>query len=209
VIGWQFTYSETFATWVEFFEQIRQIPAGIVGDGQKGMFKAICYRFPRVPFQRCQFHVIAFVNRKLTRHPETIAAIEFKQIVRVITTIKTQQQHSLWLAGFHRWCFLYQGTLKQKTYQDARTPSGRYKWHYTHARLHAAYSHVKNALPYLFTYLQYPKLPNTTNDVEGGINSQIQRLICQHRGARLETQRQIIAAFLRSRQRQKPTRNCT
>ncbi len=34
----------------------------------------------------------------------------------------------------------------------------------------------------LFQYIKYPNIPNTTNQLEGGINSQIQHLIVNHRG---------------------------
>ena len=113
----------------------------------------------------------------------------------------------LWLLDYRSWYQHYNTFLKQKTYQDWETMTGRRKWHYTHNRLHSAHSHLKNALPYLFQYLKHINVPNTSNRIEGGINAQIQRYIDHHRGTTLFQRRQIIAAFLRQKQSLKPTRN--
>lgn len=164
------------------------------------MFKAFQARFPRTLFQRCQFHVIHQVNLLLTKKPGLIPAQEFKQLVSEITLVKKQDDLRSWLIKYKTWYTLYLDFLKERTYQDTLTPTGRKKWHYTHSRLHAAFSHVKNAYPYLFTYLKNPKIPNTSNRIEGSLNSQIQRKIDYHRGTNLIGQRQIIAAFLKSKQ---------
>lgn len=200
VINWSFTYGETTTSWGKFFDGLIQVPEAVVGDGQKGMYKALRLRFPSIRFQRCQFHVIMFVNKKLTKNPESMAAISFKQLVGSITRVKSDDGLKDWLFKWKSWYSLYGDFLKEKTFHyDSLTPSGRPKWSYTHARLHAAHSHVKNAYPHLFTYLKDPNIPNTTNHIEGGINSQIRAKIYYHRGSRIEVQRQIIAAFLKSK----------
>jgi len=209
VVGWSFTYAENFTTWLEFFNSISAFPSVIVCDGQKGMSKAIRLRWPGVVIQRCQFHVIHQVNILLTKHPETLAAQRFKQLVRDISNVKTECDFRLWLLAYRDWYQHYNSFLKQRTYQDFQTPTGRRKWHYTHGRLHSAHSHLKNALPNLFQYIKWPNIPNTSNRIEGGINAQIQRQIDHHRGTTLFQRRQIIAALLKQKQSQKPTRNVT
>lgn len=209
VVDWLFTYAENFLTWLQLCEKISAFPFAIVCDGQKGMIKAIKLRWPGVIIQRCQFHVIHQVNILLTKYPETLAAQTLKEIVAEIVQVKTQQDLKIWLVQYKSWYTTYRSFLKEKTYQDARTPTGRQKWHYTHGRLHAAHSHLKHAFPNLFQYIRFPEIPNTSNRIEGGINAQIQRRIDQHRGTTLFQRRQIIAALLKQKQPQKPTRNFT
>jgi len=166
------------------------------------MLRAIAERYPRVIIQRCQFHVIHYCLLKLTKKPETKAAQELRCIIIKISQIKTKQQFSYWLGDYIMWRKTYDLFLKEKTYQtDNLTPTGRPKWHYTHGRLHAAHSHLKNAFPSLFQYLRYPQIPNTTNFVEGAINSQMQEKLRQHRGLTLSQRRVLIAHFLVSKQR--------
>ena len=209
VVNWLFTYAESFSTWLEFCEQIYSFPFAIVCDGQKGMLKAIKLRWPGVIIQRCQFHVTHQVHILLTKYPETLAAQTFKEIVSDIVLVKTRDDLKAWLMEYKQWYLENVSFLKERTYQEARTPTGRYKWHYTHSRLHAANSHLEHALPNLFQYVRFLNIPNTTNRIEGGINAQIQRRIDHHRGTTLFQRRQIIAAFLKQKQLQKPTRNVT
>ena len=209
VVQWLFTYAENFLTWLELCEKIISFPFAVVCDGQKGMIKAMTLRWPGVIIQRCQFHVIHQVNILLTKHPETIAAQTFKAVVRDIIHVKTQHDLRIWLATYKNWYKTYASFLTERTFQESHTPTGRQKWHYTHGRLHAANSHLKHALPNLFWYIRFPEIPNTSNRIEGGINAQIQRHVDWHRGTTLFQRRQIIAAFLRQKQRGKPTQNFT
>ena len=190
-------------------KKISAFPCAIVCDGQKGMIKAIKLRWPGVIIQRCQFHVIHQVNILLTKYPETLAAQTFKKLVGSIILVKTKDDLKIWLIAYKQWYLEYKEFLKERTYQEGRTPTGRRKWHYTHGRLHAAHSHLKHAYPNLFQYIRFPQIPNTSNRIEGGINAQIQRHIDRHRGTTLFQRRQIIAAFLREKQTEKPTRNFT
>jgi hypothetical protein len=48
--------------------------------------------------------------------------------------------------------------------------------------------------------LNTPKFPNTSNRIEGSINSFLQRKLDTHRGLNLNGQRQLISAFLCSKQ---------
>lgn len=53
----------------------------------------------------------------------------------------------------------------------------------THKKIRSAYRSLKNNLPYLFTFQQYPKLhmPNTTNSLDGYF-SQMKKLLRVHNG---------------------------
>lgn len=200
VASWHFTQRENYASWRVFFDSFRQIPFAIVCDGQRGMLKAIKNRFPGIIIQRCQFHVVQYCTTKLTKNPETLAAQEFRALVLQIAKIKNEEQLKFWLAEYKYWYQIHKDFLKEKTYQPYNlTPTGCQKWHYTHGRIHAAHSHLKNSLPYLFRYLRHPKIPNTTNFVEGAINSQMQEKLRFHRGLSLKKRRILIAHFLSSK----------
>jgi hypothetical protein len=171
-------------------------------DGKAGSIKAAKDRWPKIIIQRCQFHVIHYVATLLTKHPETQAARRFKSLVGKITLVKTTSNWKKWVLELKHWYLLYGNFLVERTFQEnSFTPTGRRKWHYTHGRLHAAFSHVKNAFPNLFQYLRYPQIPNTSNRIEGGVNSFLQRKLDIHRGLTLEGQQQLISAFLKSKQR--------
>jgi hypothetical protein len=200
IVGWHFTYAENASTWIEFLNSISTFPLAVVCDGQKGMLKAIKLRYPGVIIQRCQFHVIHQINLLLTKHPETETARQLKTIVNQVTKVKTRDELKVWLLSYKSWYQHYQPFLKERTYQEKLTPMGRRKWNYTHSHLHAAHSHLKNALPNLFQYLRYPQIPNTSNRIEGGINAQLQRIIDDHRGTKILQRRQIIALLLKRKQ---------
>lgn len=201
IVSWSFTYRENSQTWYTFLSGIRQVPFVIVCDGQRGMLKAINQRFPGIIIQRCQFHVMHFCLAKLTQKPESTAAQKLRLVVLKIVSIKTKEQFKIWFEDYLLWRKTYQYFLKEKTYQNYNlTPTGRPTWHYTHGRLHAAHSHLKNALPNLFKYLLYPQIPNTTNFVEGAINAPMQEKLRSHRGLTLNQRRVLIAHFLSSKQ---------
>lgn len=201
IASWHFTQRENYSSWLTFLSSFKQIPFAVVCDGQKGMIKAIKQRFPGVIIQRCQFHVIQYCTIRLTKNPESIVAQKLRFLVLEISQIKTKEQLKNWLADYKYWYTTNKDFIKEKTYQnDNLTPTGRPKWHYTHGRLHAAHSHLKNSLPYLFRYLQHPEIPNTTNFVEGGINSIMQEKLRFHRGLSLPKRRILIAHFLSSKQ---------
>ena len=214
VVSWDFTQRENASSWMTFLLSLKYIPFAIVCDGQRGMLKAIKQRFPGLIVQRCQFHVVQYCLAKLTKKPESIATTELRELVLRISSIKAKKQFAYWITDYRNWHQVHRDFLKQKTYQESNlTPTGRKSWHYTHGRLHAAHSHLKNAIPNLFKYLLFPTIPNTSNFIEGAINSQLQEKLRFHRGLSLTKRRVLIAHFLVSKQRgeikEKPTQNFT
>jgi hypothetical protein len=202
VVSWYFSQRENYSSWFTFLSSFTHIPFAIVCDGQKGMIKAIKQRFPGIIIQRCQFHVIQYCTIKLTKNPESDVAQKLRFLVLQIAKIKTKEHLRAWLTDYRYWYQTHKDFIKEKTYQsDNLTPMGRLRWHYTHGRLHATHSHLKNSLPYLFRYLQHKEIPNTTNFVEGGINALMQEKLRFHRGLSLSKRRILIAHFLSSKQR--------
>lgn len=201
VVNWKFLNGENYLTWISFFLSLKTIPFAIVCDGQRGMLKAIKQLFPKVIIQRCQFHVIKYCLTKLTRNPESIAGQILRLLVLNISKVKNKSDLNNWINDFKNWYFNYESFLNEKTYSKTRfTKTNHPRWHYTHKNLHACFSHLKNALPNLFQYISHPQIPNTTNQIEGGINSQIQHLIINHRGLDLEKRKYLISLFLSKKQ---------
>lgn len=71
----------------------------------------------------------------------------------------------------------------------------RNNYWYTHKGLHQAYTHIINALPHLFSYLNDPEIPSTTNRLEGFFKHLKEKLLL-HSGLRLEAKRNFIKWYL-------------
>ncbi|MBI5221160.1 MAG: hypothetical protein HY978_05025 [Candidatus Liptonbacteria bacterium] len=59
-------------------------------------------------------------------------------------------------------------------------------------------------MPDLFTYLDYPSCPNTTNLVEGWVNTAIAEGLGRHRGLKLSQKKTLVSIILSNLKR--PTR---
>ncbi len=157
---------------------------GAVVDGKRGVNKA----FGDIPVQMCHFHQIAIVKRYLTRKPKLEASIDLLRICRKLTFL-TQEKFTdalkLWHLKYKS--FLDEKTLNVKT--NRLTP--------THARLLSAYRSLKTNLPCLFTYKKYKefKIPNTTNHLDGGVFSQLKKLIKLHQGLAKKRKVKLIDEF--------------
>jgi len=61
-----------------------------------------------------------------------------------------------------------------------------------------------------FLFVENKSIPNTTNCVEGGINSPLTELLWRHRGIRKEQKRDLVLSYLSARRKPKlPTQNAT
>lgn len=68
---------------------------------------------------------------------------------------------------------------------------------------------IRNALPHLFTFIDYPHVPRTTNHVEGGVNSRLKELVHRHRGLPQDRKQMLVAEHLGRMKTKKPPRNVT
>lgn len=203
VCSWHFAERECFDAWDAFLNSL-PAPAVVVIDGQKGLFEAVLKRFPQARIQRCLVHVERFVRMCLSMRPKTAAGRELWRLIRSLWDVRTREAAEDWRRRFLSWERYYDSFLKERS----RSPeTGR--WWYTHRKLRAARSHIKNALPYLFTFTEIPDVPRTTNHVEGGINSRLKELVRRHRGLSPERKQVLAAHFLASKMVQKPPREFT
>lgn len=207
VIGFYTTQRENYDSWVRLLEKVKHhvdISSSIktvVIDGQKGLMQAVNEVFKnQVKVQRCLFHIHLLSRVYLTSRPKTIAGIQLKLLVNQLSQVETKQQMHIWLSKFFLWFVYHAWFLQEKTLHPyKKTKTGKPIWYYKHKKLRSAFNLVKNALPYLFTFLTYLSTPRTTNHVEGGVNARLKELIHRHRGLTFEKQKILISLFLQSK----------
>jgi hypothetical protein len=165
-------------------ESLGFVIAGVVLDGKRGIRSV----FEGIPVQMCHFHQQAIIRRKLTNKPKLTAGMELKALSRKLCKSKKDDFIRLLSDWHNRWGDF----IKERT---VNVDTG--KWHYTHKRLRSAYLSLKNNLPHLFTYEDYPslKIPNTTNALEGSF-AQLKELVLIHRGLSKGLKRKVIDEIL-------------
>lgn len=134
----------------------------ITTDGHKSVLKAIRKSLPEVTIQRCLVHIQRMCLLWLTRFPKHEAGVELRFLVLMLLKIKTNNDRLWWVNNLKNWKEKYQDYLSEKTYNK---DTGRY-W-YKHKLLRRSYFTIKRALPNMFQYLDNPKIPATTNGIEG------------------------------------------
>lgn len=206
-LAWAFVEREKFESWGDFLMPIEQTyPVhAFVSDGQKGLKKAISLLFPDALHQRCIAHVVRLSLSWLTKHPQSEAARELRSLVCTLGSVVTEDDAKQWEADLLAWDKRHAEFLAQKSINlvTRRKP-------YTHRKLRAVRSLILNALPDLFRYTKDARIPSTTNDVEGGINSPLKDLLHRHRGITKEEKMVLVSQYLYNRRMKKsPTRNAT
>lgn len=204
--GWSFACRESFTSWFGFLSGLRDlgvVPEAVVCDGQRGLLLALRAVWPEARVQRCLIHVHRQALAWLTRHPMTEAGQSLRLLVSALTGVATAAQSRSWAEGFRAWDAGHAAFLKERTFGQGGS------WWYTHRRVRAVRSLLRNALPSLFLFTESPSVPRTSNHVEGGINSRIKELLRSHRGLKRHRRIALVSWYLVSRQRRKATRNVT
>ena len=209
VIAWLWVPYESSAHWTELLRPL-PTPTYIVCDGQKGLLKAIAICWPASIIQRCRFHAWLNVKAKLTLNPESQASQELLQLARDLLRVRTKRQARYWKRRLHLWYRKHHRFVNDRTIKPDPKPRER-RWRYTHERLRSAYRQLAKIQDDLLraSFRPSPKLPSTTNHVEGGINSQIRTRLKLHRGMPASHQRRLVEWYLYTRMEgQKPPRFC-
>jgi len=152
----------------------------ITTDGHKSILKAIKKSLPDVIVQRCLVHIQRMCLLWLTRFPKHDAGMELRRLVLMLLQIKTENDRLSWTKQLEQWHQRHKDYLQQKSYNET---TDRY-W-YTHKLLRRSYFTIKRALPNMFHYLSNPKIPYTTNGIEGFF-SHLKNHLDLHRGLSLE-----------------------
>ena len=149
---------------------------GITTDGGDNIIRAVEYVFPDVPRQRCVVHVQRDCLAFITQRPRSTEAKLFRNLVQDLSICRTVNDKLWWLSMYYRWEEDYKEFVFQKG-----VVSYSHQEYYVHNELRKAYIHLKRAIPNLFTYINHPGVPKTTNALEaffGHIKDQIR----SHRG---------------------------
>ena len=209
VIDWVWVPYESSEYWSLLLQQIPP-PMYVVCDGQRGMLKALSLWWPNTTVQRCRFHAWLNVKAKLTLNPQTIQGKQLLQLARDMQHVTTRRQARCWKRRLSAWyrkhsAFIQEKTIKQYPKRGERT------WCYTHTRVRSAYRQLHAITDDLMRsiYRRSPRLPATTNHLEGGINSHIRDKLRTHRGMKNEHQRVLVNWYLYGRtEGRKAPRNC-
>lgn len=162
----------------------------ITTDGHKSILKAIKKSMPEVLAQRCLVHIQRMCLLWLTRYPKHPAGQELRRLVLLILKIKEENDKIFWTQELHKWYGRYKDYINEKTYN---TETGRY-W-YTHKLLRRSYFTIERALPNMFHYLSNPKIPNTTNGIEGFFGH-LKNHLDLHRGLTIKNRINFIKWYI-------------
>jgi len=158
---------------------------GIVTDGRRGLPKI----FAKYPYQICQFHIQKGVKTLLTRNPKSVAGMELFVLNQGFIKNKLTKLEFV--------TKLKELTQKHQAYLDEKSENDPKIW--KHQKLRKALNKYKNSLSYLFTFQEYPQIPNTTNHIDGGLFSPLKRLLNNHTGLSKKHRVILITYFLNSR----------
>ena len=210
VVSWQWAVAESTATWSKLLGSL-PAPRFVVCDGQKGVLGAVAQCWPTTDIQRCMFHVWLHIFAKLRGKHRSEAAKMLLVVVQAMFRVQTTDDRVIWEAQLAIWEVTYGDHVKARAHYQSSIP-GKRRWRYSDPRLKAAHFHLTKLLTnhQLFTYIDHPnpRLPRTTNHVEGGINSQIRTRLKLHRGMSAAHQYRLVDWYLYGRTEDpKPPRN--
>ena len=180
---------ETNALYVQGIEALKSrgfTVKAIVCDGRKGLIPS----FPDIPVQMCQFHQCAIIRRYLTKKPKLQAG---KELLQVVDLMKQTDKESF-IGALGLWFEKWETFLNKRTVNPISKKSS-----YTHKRLRSAYRSLKNNLPWLFTWYDYPQLsiPNTTNAIDGHF-ADLKNKLRNHNGLSMKRKMKFIDGFLKA-----------
>ncbi len=107
---------------------------------------------------------------------------------------KSAAGRDAWKQSYYLWEKRYESFL------SARKADGQFY----RPRLRSARLIIRRALPYLFTFLDHPGSPNTTNLVEGWVNGAMAEALRFHRGLRVHEKRALATIILSNLKRRHP-----
>lgn len=193
-IFWEFADSECYGTWYSCLTRFAP-PEVVIADGQKGVSGFIKRYWPNTKFQRCHFHIVSLVIHYLSRNPKEEAGQRILDLMYQLKHIKTHKEKDRWILLYKIWEKQYEKAF------DEKNNFGNYKY----KKLRSVRFILRKALPNLFTYLDYMGCPNTTNLVEGWVNTAIAERLRRHRGLHLSQKKILVSIILSHLSREKPT----
>jgi transposase-like protein len=184
---------EKFREIKEDLENLKKLGVDIYSvtcDGHKSILKSVQKVYPNAIIQRCVVHVKRQAISWLGKYPKMQQSKELLSIIRPITKLDTINTVNEWLTNFHQW---YQENEWFINEQSISETTGRL-W-YTHKNLRASCSHIINAIPHLFSYINDSEIPKTTNELEGYF-THLKEKLTLHKGLRFDKRKNFIKWYL-------------
>lgn len=159
-------------------------------DGHKSILKAVGKAYPNAIIQRCLVHVKRQVKNYLSENPKHVTSRELLVLSREITKLKTVEQANIWLLNFKKWYEDNEHYINETTFNEET----KREW-FTHKNLHLATTHIINAIPNMFAYLDDPEIPYSSNRIESYF-SHLKEKLTLHRGLRFNSKKNFIKWYL-------------
>ena len=152
-------------------------------DNKGGLIKMLERKYPDIPVQLCQFHMVAIILRYTTRSPKTECGKDLKSLILKLKTCSRIEFVSL----------LREFLQKHANFLQERNHTNKY----IHEDVRSAVTSIQNNLSHLFTYERHPHLniPKTTNSAEGSFG-QWKYKVKLHRGLSKSRKVQMIDRLL-------------
>ena len=156
-------------------------------DWAKPIKKAIEEIYYNAKMQRCLTHIHRQIKNNISNNPQSECWKELQKIV----TFKNFENKKKFIKIFNSWQEKWFDYLKEKSF----------KWNnywYTHRKLRASRSHIKNAIPYMFYYLNNENIKRSSNDLEW-YNWVLSEQIYRHRWLRIDRLISFISLWIYER----------
>lgn len=142
-----------------FFTPLKELgftPQSMTVDGNSRVIKTLRGLWPDIIIQRCLVHVQRQGLMWCRLKPKRKDAFLLRGLFLRVTSIKTCAQMDSFLADWHKWERTYGSLIKEQP-----------EWGKIFSDLKRARSMLFKALPNMFHYLKDPRIPATTNGLEG------------------------------------------
>ena len=156
-------------------------------DWSKPIKKAIEEIYPHAKIQRCLTHIFRQIQSYISKNPQSDCWKDLQKII----TFENFENRVLFEKEFKSWEERYFVFLKERSFKWKR-------YWYSHKRLRQARSHIKNALSYMFHYLEDENIKRSTNDLEG-YNWVLSGHIFNHRGLKKERLISFVSLWIYNR----------
>ena len=162
---------------------------GIVSDGGTGIVKAVGDVFPNRPHQICLAHLHRDVINAIGKYPKREHVKQLKLLADHVWLIESKEALHWWQEQVAIWITAHNAYLKEKKYDLD------YNWWFIHKGVRRAVS-ILRELPFTsFTFLDFPLMPKTTNEIEAQFGHLGKRWLA-HRGLKTEKWESFMKWFV-------------
>jgi hypothetical protein len=156
-------------------------------DWAKQIKKAVEEIYPTAKIQRCLTHIFRQIKTNISNNPKSECWKELQKII----TFENFENNKNFIKKFNSWEKKYFDFLKEKSKYLNKS------W-YTHRKLRASRSHIKNALPYMFYFLKDENIKKSSNDLEW-YNWILNHQIFNHKWLRIDRLISFISLWIYER----------